>query len=162
VLLADDHTMFRQGLAGILARYGAMEVVAEVPNDEDALRLARRLAPDVVVMQVQMPVERARQTLEAMRSFPNPPRVVIVTMLESPRHVGALVGAKANAYLLKSDSAEHLIATVRAPSSTPRGPTRWWGCPPPCWRAQTGRRGRALGQGARVLLLRPAGLSNAA
>src|SRR5918998_414938 len=41
VLLADDHTMFRQGLAGILASYGGMEVVAEVPNDEDALRLAR-------------------------------------------------------------------------------------------------------------------------
>jgi DNA-binding NarL/FixJ family response regulator len=37
VLLADDHTMFRQGLAGILASYGGMEVVGEVPNDDDAL-----------------------------------------------------------------------------------------------------------------------------
>ena len=45
VLLADDHTMFRQGLAGILASYGGMEVVAEVPNDEDALKLARELDP---------------------------------------------------------------------------------------------------------------------
>jgi DNA-binding NarL/FixJ family response regulator len=44
VLLADDHTMFRQGLAGILASYGGMEVVAEVPNDAEALELARELS----------------------------------------------------------------------------------------------------------------------
>ena len=59
VLLADDHTMFRQGLAGVLASYGAMEVVAEVPNDAEALRLARALGRDVVVMRVQMPLDRS-------------------------------------------------------------------------------------------------------
>ncbi len=66
--------MFRQGLAAILASYGGMEVVAEVPNDGDALELARELSPDVVIMQVQLPVERALETLEAMRSFPDPRR----------------------------------------------------------------------------------------
>ena len=90
MLLADDHVMFRQGLAGILASHGGLEVVAEVPNDEDALRLARELSPDVVVMQVQMPFERAKQTLKAMRSFPEPPKMVICTMFESPRSVRAL------------------------------------------------------------------------
>src|SRR5215213_8795124 len=78
VLLADDHTMFREGLAGILASYGGMEVVAEVPNDGEALKLSRELSPDVVIMQVQMPFERAKHTLEAMRSFPDPPKVEIV------------------------------------------------------------------------------------
>src|SRR5918997_1809044 len=75
VLLADDHTMFRQGLANILTSYGGMEVVAEVPNDEAALRLARELSPDVVVMQVQMPFERAKETLRQMRAFVDPPKV---------------------------------------------------------------------------------------
>ena len=74
VLLADDHTMFRQGLAGILASYEGMEVIAEVPNDGQTLELARELSPDVVIMQVQIPFERALQTLKAMRSFPDPPR----------------------------------------------------------------------------------------
>ena len=74
VLLADDHTMFRQGLARILASYGGMEIVAEVPNDAEALEVALELSPDVVIMQVQMPFERAKQTLKAMRSFPDPPR----------------------------------------------------------------------------------------
>jgi DNA-binding NarL/FixJ family response regulator len=130
VLLADDHTMFRQGLAEVLARYGGMEVVAEVPNDENALTLARELRPDAVVMQVQLPVERARETLEAMRSFPDPPRVVIVTMLESPRYVRDITGAGASAYLLKTSSAEHLIAAVHAAVLDPDGGNAVVGMPP--------------------------------
>jgi DNA-binding NarL/FixJ family response regulator len=114
VLLADDHTMFREGLASILASYGGLEVVAEVPNDAEALRLAGELSPDVVIMQVQMPFERAKQTLKAMRSFADPPKVVIVTMFESPRYVRGLTGVGASAYLLKTSSAEHLVAAIRA------------------------------------------------
>jgi DNA-binding NarL/FixJ family response regulator len=121
VLLADDHTMFRQGLAGILASYGgAMEVVAEVPNDGEALRLARELLPDVVVMQVQVPFERAKRTLEEMRSFGRPPKVVIVTMLENPRYVREMTELGASAFLLKSASSEHLIAAVRAAVLDPK------------------------------------------
>src|SRR5215218_2665229 len=114
VLLADDHTMFREGLAGILASYGGMEVIAEVPNDAEALRLAGELSPDVVIMQVQMPFERSKETLQAMRSFPDPPKMVIVTMFESPRYVGGLSGVGASAYVLKTSSSEHLVAAVRA------------------------------------------------
>ena len=114
VLLVDDHTMFREGLARILASYGGMEVVAEVPNDGEALKQAHELSPDVVIMQVQMPFERAKQTLKAMRSFLDPPKVVIVTMFESPQYVRGLSGVGASAYLLKSSSAEHLVAAVRA------------------------------------------------
>jgi DNA-binding NarL/FixJ family response regulator len=114
VLLVDDHTMFRQGLARILASYGVVEVLADVPNDAQALEVARDLRPDVVIMQVQMPFERAVATLQAMRSFPDPPRVIIVTMFESPRYVRALTGVGASAYVLKTASAEQLVATVRA------------------------------------------------
>ena len=73
VLLADDHTMFREGLAGLLASYGGLEVVAEVPNDARVPGLARELA-DVVLMQVQRPFARAKETLKEIRSFPNPRR----------------------------------------------------------------------------------------
>jgi DNA-binding NarL/FixJ family response regulator len=119
VLLADDHTMFRQGLARILASYGGMEVVAEVPNDAEALKLARELATDVVIMQVQMPFERAIETLKAMRSFSDPPKVVIVTMFESPRYLRGLTGVGASAYVLKTSSSEHLVAAVRAAALDP-------------------------------------------
>jgi DNA-binding NarL/FixJ family response regulator len=114
VLLADDHTLFREGLAGILASYGGMEVIAEVPNDAEALRLVGELSPDVVIMQVQMPFKRSKETLQAMRSFLDPPKVVIVTMLESPQYVRGLTGVGVSAYLLKTSSSEHLVAAVRA------------------------------------------------
>jgi DNA-binding NarL/FixJ family response regulator len=52
--------MFRQGLAGVLASYGGMEVVAEVPNDAQAQELARELSPEVVIMQVQIALPEGR------------------------------------------------------------------------------------------------------
>jgi DNA-binding NarL/FixJ family response regulator len=129
VLLADDHTMFRQGLAGILASYGGMEVVAEAPNDAEALERARELSPDVVIMQVQMPFEKALETLEALRSFSDPPKVVIVTMFESPRYLRGLTGVGASAYLLKTSSAEHLVAAIRAAVLDPKSENAVVGMP---------------------------------
>lgn len=120
VLLADDHTMFRQGLASILTSYGGMEVVAEVPNDEQALSSIRHHQPDVLIMQVQMPFERAKQTLRQVRSFERPPKIVIVTMFENPRYVRDLTSLGASAYLLKTFSSEHLVAAVRTAVLGPR------------------------------------------
>ena len=129
VLLADDHTMFREGLVNILASYGGMEVVAEVPNDGEALKLSRELSPDVVIMRVQMPFEGAKHTLEAMRSFPDPPKVVIVTMFESPRYVRGLTGVGASAYVLKTSSSEHLVAAIRAAVLDPKSENAVVGMP---------------------------------
>ena len=114
VLLADDHTMFREGLARILSSYGGMEVAAEVANDKAARRLARELRPDAVVMQVQMPFAKAKEALRELRSLPDPPKVIVVTMFEEPRYVRELMELGASAYLVKSSSSEHLIAAVRA------------------------------------------------
>ena len=161
VLLADDHTMFRQGLAGILASCGGMEVVAEVPNDEDALRLARELSPDVVVMQVQMPFERAKETLRQMRAFVDPPKVVIVTMFESPRYVRELTGVGISAYLLKTSSAEHLIAAARAAVLDPEGGDVVVGMPSAMLEgAEGGADGVLSARELEILLLASRGLSN--
>ena len=160
VLLADDHTMFRQGLAAILASHGGLEVVAEVPNDAFALRLARELSPDVVVMQVQMPFKRAVATLEAMRSFPNPPKVVIVTMFESPRYVRDLTGAGIRAYVLKTSSSEHLVAAVRAAVFDPEGKNAVVGMPPAMLEAGDGVESILSARELEIVLLTARGLSN--
>ncbi len=120
VLLVDDHTLFREGLAKVLAAYGGLEVVAEVPNDGVALTLAQEHKPDVVVMQVQMPFERARESLLKMREVSPPPKVVIVTMFEDPHFVRELMSLGASAYLIKSASVEHLIGAVRAAVFDPK------------------------------------------
>src|ERR687889_1257429 len=121
VLLADDHTLFRQGLAGLLDAYGGLEIIAQVPNDEEALRLAQQQKPDVVIMQVQMPFERAKESLLKMRDISPAPKVVIVTMFEEPRYVRELMEMGASAYLLKSVSVEHLTGAIRAAVFDPEG-----------------------------------------
>ena len=161
VLLADDHTMFRQGLASVLASHGGMEVVGDVPNDAAALDLARELEPDVVVMQVQLPFERAKDTLRRMRDFPRPPKVVITTMFEDPRYVRELVGLGASAYVLKSSSAEHLIAAVRAAVFDPTGEHVVVEMPPSMLEGGRGREGGVLSaRELEVILLAARGLSN--
>jgi DNA-binding NarL/FixJ family response regulator len=121
VLLADDHTLFRHGLAGLLASSGGLEILAEVPNDGEALALAQEHKPDVVIMQVQMPFERAKESLLKMREISPPPKVVVVTMFENPRYVRELMDLGASAYLVKSASVEHLIGAVRAAVFDPEG-----------------------------------------
>jgi DNA-binding NarL/FixJ family response regulator len=136
-------------------------VVAEVPNDEEALRLARDLEPDVVVMQVQMPFERAVETLEAMRSFPDPPKVVIVTMFERPRYVRALTGVGASAYVLKSSSSEHLVAAVRAAVLDPKSQNLVVGMPEGMLEGtQQGADGVLSARELEIVLLAARGLSN--
>lgn len=121
VLLADDHTMFREGLAGLLDSYGGMEVVGETTNDEGAVALAERTRPDVVIMQVQQPFERAKETLGRMREISPPPKVIITTMFEDPQMMRDLLRLGARGYVLKSSSSEHLIATIRSAVLNPDG-----------------------------------------
>jgi DNA-binding NarL/FixJ family response regulator len=161
VLLADDHTMFRQGLASVLASYAGMEVIAQVPNDADALELARELSPDVVIMQVQLPVKRAVETLEAMRAFPEPPKVVIVTMFERPRYVRGLTGVGASAYLLKTASADHLVAAVRAAVFDPGSENAVVGMPQEMLEGtREGAESVLTARELEILLLAARGLSN--
>jgi DNA-binding NarL/FixJ family response regulator len=161
VLLADDHTIFRQGLSAILASYGGMEVVAEVPNDADALELARDLEPDVVIMQVQLPFQRALETLEAMRSFEEPPKVIIVTMFESPRYIRELTGVGASAYVLKTSSSEHLVAAVRAAAFDPASESVVVGMPTEMLEGtKEGAESVLTARELEILLLAARGLSN--
>ncbi len=161
VLLADDHTLFRQGLAAVLAPYGGMEVVAEVPNGAEALGLARELEPDVVVMQVQMPFERAKESLRQMRSASPPPKVVVVTMFEEPRYLRELMGLGASAYLVKSSSSSHLVAAVRAAVLDPGSRNVVVGMPRAMLeRAEEGADGVLTGRELEIVLLASRGLSN--
>jgi DNA-binding NarL/FixJ family response regulator len=121
VLLADDHTMFREGLAGLLASYGGMRVVGSTPNGEDALALAEEERPDVVIMQVQIPFEKAKDILVRMRRLSPPPKVIIVSMFENPRYLRELMSLGASAFLVKIGSTRHLIGAIRAAVFDPKG-----------------------------------------
>jgi DNA-binding NarL/FixJ family response regulator len=162
VLLADDHAMFRQGLAKLLASYGGMKVVGETTNDEGAVALAREKKPDVVIMQVQIPVERAKENLERMRrEVSPPPRVIIVTMFEEPRYLRELMSVGASAYLVKSSSVEHLLAAIRAAVFDPNGQNVVVGLPREMLETTSdGSEGAISARELEILLLAARGLSN--
>jgi DNA-binding NarL/FixJ family response regulator len=122
VLLADDHTMFRQGLKEMLSTDAGIEVVGEADNGQVAVALARRIKPDVVVLDVEMPVMGAAEAMEAMLRIAPPPKVLIVTMYDNPRLIRELLGRGASAYLVKSASLEELVAAVRTAARSPLGP----------------------------------------
>lgn len=162
VLLADDHTMFRQGIAGVLEEYGGMEVVGQTRNDERAVELARRTRPDVVLMQVQMPIQRARDNLRRMRETTDPPpKVVIVTMIEDPRRVREIMNLGVSAYIVKSASAEHLVAAVRAAILDPKSKDVVVGMPLDLLeKAEKSSQGVLSARELEILLLAARGLSN--
>jgi DNA-binding NarL/FixJ family response regulator len=161
VLLADDHTMFREGLAGLLTSYGGLEVVGETTNDQGAVALARELKPDVVIMQVQMPFEKAREALDKMRAVEPTPKVVIVTMFEDPAFIRDLLSLGASGYVLKSSLAQHLIGTVRAAVFAPKEGNVVVGMPREMLEeAEGGSDGVLSARELEILLLAAQGLSN--
>ena len=124
VLLADDHAMFRQGIREMLSTDEEIEVVGEAGDGREALALAEKLEPDVVLLDVEMPLMGAKQAMERMLESSPPPRVVIVTMYDDPRLVRELIGLGAVAYLVKSATMEELHAAVHTAANSPIGPEK--------------------------------------
>ena len=113
VLLADDHSIMREGLKMMLEQSGDVEVVGQAKDGEEAVRAASELAPDVIVMDVIMPnkdgVEACR---EIMESEPNT-RVVMLTASTEEDAVIEAVAAGATGYLQKVSGMDRLLRTVR-------------------------------------------------
>jgi DNA-binding NarL/FixJ family response regulator len=153
--------MFREGLAGLLTSYGGLEVVGETPNDEGAVALAHQMKPDVIVMQVQMPFEKAKQTLDQMLALSPTPKVVVVTMFEDPGLMHDFLRLGASGYVLKSASSKQLIGAVRAAVFDPAGGNVVVGMPREMLEeAEGGSEGVLSVRELEVLLLAARGLSN--
>jgi DNA-binding NarL/FixJ family response regulator len=161
VLLADDHTMFREGLARLLTSYGGLEVVGETTNDDEAVVLAREQKPDVVIMQVQTPFERAKRSLDKMRAVEPAPKVIIVTMFEDPELIRKFLRLGIGGYVLKSSSAAHLVGAVRAAVFSPEGGNVVVGMPLAMLEeGEGGSEGVLSVRELEILLLAARGLSN--
>ena len=113
VLIADDHTIVRQGLVGILKASPDMEVVAEASDGNEAVEKSLKTKPDVVVLDVSMPrlsgIEAARRIHEALPA----PRILVLTMHDDEEYILKMVRAGASGYLLKDGAASELLAGIR-------------------------------------------------
>ena len=114
VLITDDHKVVRQGLKMVLDLDPELEVVGEAENGEEAARLALRLEPDVVVMDLVMPVmDGVEATRVIRRELPDTQVVALTSVLEDASVTGA-VRAGAIGYLLKNTGSDELCRAVKA------------------------------------------------
>jgi DNA-binding NarL/FixJ family response regulator len=113
VLLVDDHDLFRTGLRNLLEAEG-LEVVGEASTGVDAIRLVRELAPEVVVMDLNMPGMSGVEATRSIASFAPLTRVVVLTISDQDSDVMDAIVAGACGYLLKDSSIQELIKGIRA------------------------------------------------
>ncbi|HWS65895.1 MAG TPA: response regulator transcription factor [Steroidobacteraceae bacterium] len=114
ILIADDHELFRRGLAAELTQVPGWVVAGEACNGRDAVELAAELKPDLVVLDLTMPELNGLEAARKIISVNPAARVLILTAHESEQLVREVLSAGAQGYVLKSDAGRILIAALQA------------------------------------------------
>jgi DNA-binding NarL/FixJ family response regulator len=121
VHLADDHTMFREGLQAILSFQEGIEVVGSSTTGPEAAAQVGKTKPDVIVTQLDMQPKTAEEIIEGLREASPESRIVVLTLWDNLRYVQAVSRMAIDALMHKSSSAEELLTTIGVVSRDPGG-----------------------------------------
>jgi DNA-binding NarL/FixJ family response regulator len=114
VVIADDHGVVRDGLAGVIAAQPDLEVAAVVENGAEAVEACRSSEADVVLMDLEMPVLDGIEATRVIRAERSGTAVLVLTSFADVRRITAALGAGAAGYLLKDSSADDVVRGIRA------------------------------------------------
>ncbi|MCZ7647250.1 MAG: response regulator transcription factor [Planctomycetota bacterium] len=114
ILLVDDHPLVREGLLACLTGHGRHEVVGEASDGREALELAARLKPDVVLMDISMPVLNGIQSTALLRKRMPEAKVILLTMHDNREYIVEGMRAGAHGYVLKDAAPQELLQAVEA------------------------------------------------
>jgi DNA-binding NarL/FixJ family response regulator len=113
VVVADDQGMVRSGFSVLLNAQADIEVVGEAVNGKEAIRQAADLRPDVILMDVRMPVLDGLKATREIKALPDPPKILVLTTFDLDDYVYEALRAGASGFLLKDASATELANAVR-------------------------------------------------
>ena len=116
VIIVDDHPVVRTGLRGMLETQADIEVVGEAENGKQAVSLAAKLEPDVVLMDLQMPELDGASATEQIRTRLSQTHVLVLTTYDTDADITRAIGAGAIGYLLKDAPRDDLLHAIRAAS----------------------------------------------
>ncbi|HHY68417.1 MAG TPA: response regulator, partial [Alicyclobacillus sp.] len=112
VLLVDDHALFRRGVRTILETAEDLSVVGEASNGKQAVELYAELHPDLVLMDIRMPVMGGLEAVRRLRAMDPQVRILILTVSEEDDDLFEAIRAGANGYLLKNVDPDELISSI--------------------------------------------------
>jgi DNA-binding NarL/FixJ family response regulator len=113
VLLAEDHSVMREGLRMVVERDGGIEVVGEAEDGVAAIRLTQQLKPDVVVMDISMPELNGLKATERLKELLPDVRVLILTRHSDSSYVQQLLRSGASGYVLKRSAPDRLVRAIK-------------------------------------------------
>lgn len=114
VLLADDHTILREGLRALLDASNGIMVVGEAADGRDAVQKANELSPDVILIDLSMPKMNGTEAIELMRKRNPQLKIIALTVHRTEEYVRATLDAGANGYVLKDDTRTELTSSIHA------------------------------------------------
>jgi len=114
VLIADDHRLFAEALEAVLATEERIEVVGRAADGEEAVALARQLQPDVVALDISMPVMDGFEAAAELERFDDPPAVLILTGSNAPADIDRARRVGARGYITKDAIAASLVDAILA------------------------------------------------
>lgn len=114
VLIADDHAILRQGLKQILELEKDISVIAQASNGDEAIRLARSLNPDVILMDINMPGTNGLQAIKTLKAEKNPSKIVVLTIHEDREYLFKTIQMGAEGYVLKDAEPDVLIDAIKS------------------------------------------------
>jgi two-component system, NarL family, response regulator LiaR len=113
VLLADDHAVVRGGIRALLEHEDGIEVIGEADNGEEAVRMALKLRPDVILLDLMMPLKTGIEAIEEIKQVNEDARILVLTSFADDDKVFAAIKAGAMGYLLKQTTPNELFQAVR-------------------------------------------------
>ena len=114
VLIVDDHAIVRDGICSLLALAGDMEVVGEAANGREGLEKAGQLLPDVILMDMAMPIMGGLEAIRRIRKEFSEIKILILTQHDDKDHVFPVIQAGANGFVSKTAASSELISGIRA------------------------------------------------